>query len=473
MALGAYVPPNEDTVCVAGGLGTQADASTLNGGGATKAVWDANSPSDFIGTNGGAISTAACSFTAAGHTFSATNIGLNVVAGTLAQVIGGDSSKVRAGIYEVTAVTDDDNIVLGDVVHDDDEADDTNVTVVVGGAITGSGGSSNALQEVLDLSLNDATAHNRYIYYNYASSALSSTVDVDTNSGNGADFKIIIIGYNITLTAEAEIIISTNVELANGLVLIAGAITDYVWKNIDFDGGGKDSTKAAYCINNTVNTAQFHTFIKCKFHQASADGIQYAGFSLHLLGCGAYLNGAYGVDTTGRSNHLLYRSAFNDNDQHGAHISSSNCTIIGNLFYDNGKDSSVGSGLYMRPSGDKSFIFNNTSHGNYEDGFYVIANCDLLMFINNTSVGNGGYGYNIAADGVGFFGWNHSSVNTTAHTNKVADGSFADYGLGNNKADTTAAASIFTNVTDGSEDFTPQTGTDLIDNALKPISGIA
>lgn len=443
--------PNEDTVVIVGGLGTQADKNSLNGGGATKVAWDAGSPSDFIGTNGGTITAdTAVTYSNGTTTFSKTGIGTGVTVGTLAYVSG---TNITAGIYEVTARTND-TIVCANIVA---VGDNTDSVVNVGGAL-------DTLQNALDNDVNNATLYNRYIYDNIATETIAATIDHDTNSG-GVNSKLYIIGYNSTLAAEAEIIITTTTTLANGLVLIAGSIVDSTWENIDFNGGGKDSSRAAYCVNNTVNTARMHTFLACKFRGASSSGIQYAGYHLYLINCELYLNGLYGVLQSARNAFFAYGSSFHDNDHRGAYISAMDCQIIASLFYDNGKDG-AGSGLYIRPAGDNTVIVGNTFYGNASDGLYLSSGSIRLVIFNNTSSGNGGYGYNITAPAVRFFGWNHSSVNTSGHTNKVADGSFADWMQGNNKADTTAAADIFVSVTDGSEDFTPKSGTDLIDNAL-------
>lgn len=126
----AYAAPAKDTVTICGGLGTMADAINLNGGGATKAAWDAGSPSDFINTNGGPITSCVdASFATATKVFTSAGIGTGVTVGTLVQIFGGDGSHVTAGIYEVTAQTND-TITCANV--DDDGSDDTNVSLRVG-----------------------------------------------------------------------------------------------------------------------------------------------------------------------------------------------------------------------------------------------------------------------------------------------------------------------------------------------------
>ena len=452
----AYIAPAKETVMIVGGLGDQSGAASDNGGGASLAAWDAFSPSAFMGANGGPFTTdSLCTFTTADKQITkvSSNIGLNVKVGTLCYVNAGVGAKIDAGCYEVTAVPDADTITLGNI---QDSGDDT-VIVKVGGAI-------NTLQAALDNPCNSATTpvpgYNRYIYDNIATETISNTIDVDTYFG-GASTSIFVIGYNATLTAKSEIEITTAATLANGLMLIDGVADYYHWEYIDFNAGGRDSSLAAYGVYSTSNGLMNHSFVKCKFHGASITGLKYAGFRLDLYDCEAYLNGTYGVHTTGRSNHLINANSIHDNDSHGARINSTDADIINNTFYDNGKGGS-GSGLYYRNGGDNSKIVGNTSYGNADDGIHLESGANTIRLFNNTASGNGGYGYNIAATATRFFGWNHSYNNTTAHINKVADGSFTTYAEGNNKT----GDPEFTRVDDGSEDFTPQTGSSLINNAL-------
>ncbi len=111
-------------------------SAATNGGGASRTAWDAGVPADFFNTTTGAPkATATCAFTTATKNMNGTNIGLNVTVGTLCFVTTGDGAHITAGWYFVTTVTDNDNIILADIV--DDGTNDTGVTVNVGGTIDG------------------------------------------------------------------------------------------------------------------------------------------------------------------------------------------------------------------------------------------------------------------------------------------------------------------------------------------------
>jgi len=461
----AYTAPAKDTVTVVGGLGTQEDKAALNGGGAIKTVWDAGSPSDFIDTNGGPIQTATCTFTTIDKNLSGTDIGLNVVEGTLCYVSTGTGSHITAGIYEITTVTDDDNIICINI--EDDGTDESVITVNVGGAFDGLG-------VAINNKINDGALYIRYIYDNIASEEISSTIDVNVNSGTTLT-PIRVTGYNLTLTAQAEITITTNATLTDGLLKFDGAKLNYIFRNIAFNAGGKDDTKAQYCVYDVGADSDFIGFIDCKFYGASNHGILNNSDSWVLSRCKFYDNGGDGMNnssTDGQSN-KYFSCSFYNNDSHGLSQGGSSSLITGCLAYGNGQDG-AGHGLFLgSSSSDNGTIKNCTCYDNATDGINIDNLANGITIFNNTSVGNGGYGYNLQgiSSDIAFFYYNHASVNTgngstITHCTEVLDSGFANFRDGNNIAGTQEAANIFTNVTPGAEDFTPKTGSDLINNGL-------
>lgn len=459
-AFGVYTAPNEDTIVAVGGLGTQANKAQLNGGGATKTVWNAGSPSDFINTNGGPKRTASCAFTTASKNLNGTDIGNGITVGTLCYVSTGDGSHITAGVYEITTVTDNDNIVCAQI--DDDGSNDTGVTVNVGGAL-------DSLQNALDNPVNNGANYNRYIYDNIATETISATIDADTYSGT-ASTRIYVIGYNSTLAAEAEIIITTDQDLTTN-ALLRISTQDYLsFSRIDFNCGGKDGNLGGYGVYGAGSgDGQYTVFSKCKFRGAEIDGVYMQPYYCSFTQCEMYLNGRYGYNGVGANiDSSLYGCSVHDNDNHGIYVRDNDSVYAFNLIYDNGKDG-TGSGIYFLSGSTRTSILGNTLHGNATDGITMNGGDEQCRYLNNTSVGNGGYGYNLNGLGFGdmaFFGFNHASVNTTAHYSGGIDNTFAAYGNGDNVASTTAAADLFTNVADGSEDFTPKSGVDLIDAAL-------
>lgn len=459
----AYAAPNEDTVVVVGGLGTQVNKAQLNGGGATKAVWDAGSPSDFINTNGGPKRTASCAFTTASKNLNGTDIGNGITVGTLCYVSTGDGTHIDPGVYEITTVTDNDNIICAQI--GDDGTNDTGVTVNVGGALDG-------LQNALDNDINDASSYNRYIYDNIATETITATIDLDTNAG-AANSHIIIIGYNSTLAAEAEVIITTTTDLSgNGSGLLSfNAKSYYEFRKIDFYGGGKDASRAVYCVMDVAAAQSEHVlFTYCKFRGASSHGVNQSG-SRHFtfIDCEFNLNGGNGYEAAiGKGYYLkILACSVHDNDAHGINIQSL-CLATGCLLYDNGKDGS-GNGLTTSSVSDYTVIINNTAYGNADDGFQIDDLSDNCVIASNAAIGNGAYGFDLQGKSIqptGFFGYNLAGANTTAHYSEGADNTFADFRHGNNVASSQTADQLLKTITDGSEDFTPETGSDLIDNAL-------
>ena len=452
----AYTAPAKETVTVVGGLNTQADKAALNGGGAIKTVWDAGSPSDFIDTNGGPIQTATCTFTTIDKNLSGTDIGLNVVEGTLCYVSTGTDTHITAGIYEITTVTNDDNIICLNI--EDDGNDESVITVNVGGAFDG-------LQTAVNNKVNNGVAYNRYIYDNISTETITSTITVDTYGGTNYVSRIYIIGYNLTLTAEAEVTITTHSTLADGL-LVCDGVSYLKFINIDFDGGNK-TDEANHCVK-FGSTGGYITFSKCKFHGATNDGVYNGstGNSHDFLNCEFYDNGDYGyyIYYSRSNNSKIIACSFHDNVDTGLILQGNGVTITGCLAYNN-----TGAGFSIGVAGRGQTLFANcTSYNNTLDGFNIDLQAYSTILINNTSVDNGGYGYNLGGNTGQFshFSNNHSSVNTSGHYSEGADNTFADFKDGDNIAGVQAATDIFTDVDPGSENFTPKTGSDLINNGL-------
>lgn len=454
----AYAAPNEDTVVVCGGLGTMANAAELNGGGATKVVWDAGSPSDFINTNGGPKRTASCAFTTASKNLNGTDIGNGVTVGTLCYVSTGDGAHITAGIYEITTVTDNDNIVCAQI--DDDGTNDTGVTVNVGGAI-------DTLQHVFDNPVNDAALFSRYIYINGIVNDADGTIpvglaiDIDVNVGSTTTM-VIVVGYNSTLTAESQVVLEATADI-NAIFSTSKAANLY-WliRSIDFNAAG--ANKANYCVVGTNSNDDYVAFEDCVFRNAvdqsaiSMQGDLWTVVNSEIYGSG----GGFITGDTDGSQSGVVGCSIHDNAGDGIKIETSQAVIINNLVYDN-----TGNGIELT-TGLSQIIMGNTCYINDGDNINLGAAVYRSIVINNVCVGStGGYGFNLnsrASLEYIMFGYNLSAGNNSGDTD--ISGTFANLGIGGNIASAQAAADIFTTVTDGSEDFTPKAGSDLINNAL-------
>jgi hypothetical protein len=462
----AYTAPAKATVCVVGGLGNCSASNSFNGGGATKAAWDANSPTDFIGTNGASISSsAACSFTTATKNFSATNIGLNIIAGTLAYVFSGDGSHVTPGIYEVTTVTDNDNIVMANV--DDDGNNDTNVFVACGGALPD-------IQSTLDNALNNGVSYNRYIYYNGSQNdgigqeTIGAQIDADTYGGSTTS-TVAVIGYNSTLTAPSNTMtLTTTTDLGTDSLLKITTVDYLTFKYIAFNGGGKDSNKAYRCVYSPSTTdGQYTIFEHCLFSGAELDGVDFDGIGAMFVYCAFSANGRYGFTSdayyaiTG-----LLSCSIHDNDNSGVNWRPGLGVMSNCLIYDNGKD---GTGHGVADLGGRNVIYkNNTIYKHPGNGMDFSGATRMNVVYNNKVVTSGGYSYDTNGGGNMFmyFGYNLSAVATTDHTDAVAGAAFVDFADGNNVASSQTADQLFKTITDGSEDLTPETGSDSINAGL-------
>lgn len=462
----AYGAPNEATVVVCGGLGTMANAAELNGGGATKAAWDANSPSDFINTNGGPKRTASCAFTTASKNLNGTDIGNGVTAGTLCYVSTGDGTHITAGIYEITTVTDNDNIICAQI--DDDGTNDTGVTVNVGGAI-------DTIQHTFDNPVNDGSSYNRYIYINGivndadGTIPVATAIDVDVNVGS-ATTHVIVVGYNATLAAKSQVVLEGTADI-NALVAFAKS-ADLFWnfQSIDFDAGG--ANKANHCAYTSTTTDDYVTFENCIFRDAvdqagiwtGADFWTIINCEMYGSGSGGAEDGGFITDASDGSNCGVIGCSIHDNNGDGVLIQQPGAIIINNIIYDN-----TGVGIYLLAQGNRMIVMGNTCYINDGDNINISAGTRYSMVINNVCVGStGGYGFNLNSHACLehlLFGYNLSAGNSSGHTD--VSGTFADLGIGGNVASAQAAATLFTTVTDGSEDFTPKdSSSDLYQSAL-------
>ncbi|MCP5006531.1 MAG: hypothetical protein GY941_21715 [Planctomycetes bacterium] len=180
---------SKDTMHFVGSASHQAGpvGDALPGGGCTSATFS-GAVADYMGADGEPVidMTAVAYDDAPTPTFTKTGIGVGVTAGTLAYITG---TNITTGVYEVTTVTDDDNIICADITATGDNADST---VTIGGAYTN-------LQLALD---DDATAsvdgggdyYNRYICTNLDETISSSMTPLGGDRASGKFIKI--IGYN-------------------------------------------------------------------------------------------------------------------------------------------------------------------------------------------------------------------------------------------------------------------------------------
>ena len=456
-----------DSVVVVGGFGTMNDADEYNGGGAIKTVWDStDDPTAFIGTNGGPIqSSNAATYTNSTNTFAATGIGTDVVEGTIVYLSDDDGTAFTTGRYSVSGRTND-TIVIADITS---TGDSTTCTVNVGGAIGKSSGYG--LQAVLDDDICDASTYNRYVYFNGDQGmaadtvTIDATIEVDFYSGTTST-RLFVIGYAQDLLAEAEMTLAT-ISVIDELVLFTAG--DYsTWRGIDFDADSNEGNNAAdYCVRALGNLDGISVvFENCKFHNATVDGVNMRTNILALIGCELYDNNSNGYDTEATANDsLVYGCSIHNNGSHGLRARNSTASIVNNLIYDN-----TGDGINNNDEGavSNTLYLGNTIFNNDVGVEFDPATVGQI-WINNCFVGNSGIGVQLNAAGVGrlrYWGYNLSADNTGGD---ISDGhDFATFGNGSNQDSAQAAGDLFKDAVEaGGYDFTPTTGSDLIDNGLE------
>ena len=466
----------KDTVIVVGGLGTQSGKHTDNGGGATRAAWDAGSPSDFMDVGDGGAkseedhwggSQTACvvdnhsgynkvTISKAGYSF------LGCTVGSIANVeFAGVYSDGR---YEVLAILDSNVTVVIDLPYSSDTTCDIRV-----------GGTLDTLQNALDKPINDAASYNRYIYDNITTETITATIDVDTYGGS-SNTRVIVKAANSSCVVDGtRVIVTTDQNLGGGglgLLSFTSASTYTQWWYVDFNAGGAD--KADYCIYNAADqtSSYYHVFHDCIFRGAADEtGVWIESSNWTLFGCEVHNNGnGVWMDSTSGG---AVGCSIHDNTGYGLKLSFYYIFISNCLVYDNG-----GNGIHGDSACDMACITGNLIFGNTGHGLSIDAGGDWNIVINNTSCGNGtggsGYGYNFADRGnTLFFAYNHScdglgnaNDNFDGHCNLMIDPTsdleWDDFLEGNNQH----GDPKFTSIIDDSEDFTPISGSPLIDNAL-------
>ena len=275
----------------------------------------------------------------------------------------------------------------------------------------------------------------------HASSAVTVTATIDIDSIEGSTTtKVRMAATNSSFVRDGTLLEITTVStLANGLFDWSSAATGryVIIQNIDFNGGGKDATRAVFCVGESVATGTTDniSFISCKFRGASSHGVNQESDEWNFIDCSFTLNGGSGIETFDGAGNFFNGCEFGTNDRHGMWLAGgANC--INCISYNNGQDSSVGHGF--RDDQAQKF-FNCVAFGNFEDGFHIDNNSGSeWQLVNNVSMNNTGYGYNL--DGLTdkdtlVLGFNSAFNNTAGplrDTGDLTDAQFQEYGDGNN-----------------------------------------
>jgi len=445
--------------CYAAGAGSDLG----NGGGATLAAWEAkNAYTDFMAADGGPIaSETACTLSGGADLFiTATSSGAfsDVVVGTIALCMF--TGVYANGYYIITDVDPSGdwveiNLTSQEVPTPTGETCD----IVIGGAIDG-------LENVINTDLANATNYDSTVLIK-GSETLGGQQDINAGGGS-ATTRLRFIGVNSSWAEDGTRAVITTSSSIESLIKIT--TIDYLeFRHIDFDG----NSNATYCVYGAATTDGWYTsWCDCLFHGATSDGIYMLSYYQSFIDCEIYSNGRDGIGNTTKSYywHIVNCRIYNNN-RHGVYGRLLVGQILNNAFYGNGQGSVDGSGYAEAAATYQVSVIGNTSYNNYADGFSYDSDSYNGTIINNTSVDNGGYGFNFdtgGAGGIAFFGYNHASGNTgsggNTHYNLGDDASFVDFKQGNNINGTQSASQLFVDANNG--DFTPKTGSELIDAGL-------
>lgn len=290
---------------------------------------------------------------------------------------------------------------------------------------------------------------------------IAVTLTVDGTTGTDAAW-IMVNGANATGTVDGtHCTLIATAELTNGMIQFNNDATNYyVFRYVTMDGDADGGTHATYCVyNNDDNDGQGDIrFRDCRFTDAIADGVYWAGSAWEFVNCEADLCGDCGfqADAADGAFSLFIGCSSHDNTGHGFYFDGGGNKVLFCLAYANGAD-----GMQYEAAADDSCCVNCTINGNGSDGIFIDTGADDVSVINTTSCNNTVNGFNLDSDGthIGYFAYNHANGNA-AETD--VGGTWATFGNGSNQD----GAPAFTSVVNGQEDFTPGSGSDLIGNGF-------
>ena len=451
-----------DTFAV-GGRGTMADAIADNGGGyvsGSAAGW-----TTFQGANGGAlhIVTGASYATATGVITKAGEFAVGLT-GVLVHTKEGAAGAWAEAWHAITA-SDSNSITIASGL-----GDNTDIDVWVGGAWLAT---DVGIQAALDL----VAAGDTIKISNAGTHTLGASVTVDGATGT-AGSNITVEGVVAATGVQCAVtdtlpVITTGSTLADGLFKCYEATKYYKYYCLEFDGAKDDGVRATYCVSEDgIGGIQGYGFYGCLFHDAESSAVYWGGtarYHLIVVDCEIFDNGGSGIGRThiARNCPQVFNCSIHDNGGNGIEIGAFLAYINGNLIYNN-----AGHGIDLAAS--EAVISNNVLYGN-DDGLYVsVTSVYRVIIYNNTAVFNRGYGFNLNGMVLGeidYFGHNHAYDNDQDEgiaaggdycSECASEAIFQAFGNGNNRT----GDPKFASVVDGSEDFTPGTGSDLIGNAL-------
>lgn len=369
-------------------------------------------------------------------------------------------SNVPIGLYEIISHTNDVLVIDVNGVNGSDViiGDDT-VDYGVGGVRLATTGLE--LQDALDAIAEDVngTVNNIDILDNKDSITITATIDIANISGS-ISTRVRIIGTNSVFVEDGtRIEITTTSTLTNGLLFFNNTSDNTTWRNVNFNAGGKASSRAAYGVRNTATGSLSHSFIRCNFFGASVTGMANRSSSWSFTGCNFNDNGLYGSGVAaGGTSDTYYSCSFSNNVSHGAFIGGQRTILINCLFIDNGGDGVFAAYINTR----QTYIMKCNISRNTGNGISFIPANNFVTISNTTISFNTGFGIDTDGADIHYITLtnNHShfnnSNNETGNVDILSSSSqWVKYGDGSN----IIGDPLFTDPDNG--DFTLQSSSPL------------
>ncbi len=281
-----------------------------------------------------------------------------------------------------------------------------------------------------------------------AAESVSVQIDDDTNTGSIGSMVRIETG-NTTDGAQDLTIYYTLQATASIACILKISTLDYKhWSNVIFVG----NSNATDCVNQTSYGADNTVFVDCEFKDATGDGVDTRG-NMYFYNCLCHDNGGLGYNRNGgnRGAKFIYGGRCYDNGSDGIMLDRIASQVINCEIYGNG-----GHGIEASTGFDNGVLIGNTIYNNTLNGISLSSGGYNTTIYNNTLVDNGGYGVDfngLTVNQTWYCDYNHTHSNTSGASDITLPGS-------NNQT----GDPQFTNTTAGSEDFTPTSGSPLIDN---------
>ncbi len=288
--------------------------------------------------------------------------------------------------------------------------------------------------------------------------SISATLDFDTNSGT-VSAPITFVSYDSTGTSQED---GYHIQVASSISILQDLISDWLrFVGIDFDGNGNVTST---CVDASGSGEGENTiYIRCTLRDCDGHGSNIRGGFISFIGCNIHSMGLCGLRPQSTassrwSSGLILGNRIHGNGDAGiGDMGGNSLRIIGNLIYGN-----LGDGIEFTAAIQfvNDIIIGNTIFGNLGDAIDLstLTEYDCAVY-DNTLVSNGGYAIRMGTASPGrYIDHNHTHDNTSGATD-YNSGTLP--GVANQTGDP-----LFTNTTQGSEDFKPLSGSPLIGNGL-------